>query len=208
MKEINTLIVGVGGQGVILASDAMSGIGMNHGYDVKKSDSLGMAQRGGGVVSHVRWGRRIFSPLIRKGQVDFLLGFEQLEAARWAPYLKRDGVAIVSDVAIIPVSVIQGNISYPDRSKVKDILSQYTDEIYFLPTTKIGIEIDNPRALNIIMLGSLSVFLELKAETWIEDIRNRLPSRFIESSLEAFSKGATEAKAMRLAKAVKNDSRS
>ena len=203
MKETNVLMVGVGGQGVILASDTMSEIGTNNGYDVKKSDSLGMAQRGGGVVSHVRWGKHIFSPLIKKGEVDFLLGFEQLEAARWSSYLKSDGVAIVSDVVIVPVSVIGGNTPYPNWGEVKKILAQYTDEIYLLPATRIGTEVGNPRALNVVMLGSLSVFLELETETWTEGIRNRLPPQFVESSLEAFSRGVAETRAMRLANEAK-----
>jgi len=203
MREVNVLMVGVGGQGVILASDVMSEIGMNNGYDVKKSDTLGMAQRGGGVVSHARWGKHIFSPLIKKGEVDFLLGFEQLEAARWSPYLKPDGVAIISDVVIIPVSVIGGNVPYPNWDEVKGILAQYTNEIFLLTATRIGTEVGNPRALNVAMLGSLSIFLELEASVWTESIRHRLPPQFVESSLEAFSRGASEARAMRLAKEAK-----
>lgn len=200
MKEINVLMVGVGGQGVILASDVMSEIGMNNGYDVKKSDSLGMSQRGGSVVSHVRWGEHIFSPLIKKGEVDFLVGFEQLEAARWAPYLRPGGVAIVSDVVITPVSVITSKIPYPSLDEVKKILTAYTNEVYLLPATRICAEAGNPRALNVLMLGALSIFLGVGAKAWTEGIRSRLPSRFVKSSLEAFSKGAAEVKAMRLAK--------
>lgn len=203
MKEINVLMVGVGGQGVILASDTMGEIGTDNGYDVKKSDSIGMAQRGGSVVSHVRWGKHIFSPLIKKGEVDFLLGFEQLETARWAPYLKSDGIAIVSDVTIVPVSVIGGNIPYPNWDEVKEILAQYTDEIYLLPATRIGTEVGNPRALNVVMLGSLSIFLELEAAAWTEGIRHKLPPQFVESSLEAFAKGAAEASVMKLANEAK-----
>lgn len=200
MKEINVLMVGVGGQGVILASDAMSEIGMNNGYDVKKSDTLGMAQRGGGVVSNIRWGKHIFSPLIKKGEVVFLLGFEQLEAARYAPYLKSDGVAIVSDVVIPPVSVIGSGIPYPSWDEIEGILAQYAGEVYLLPATRIGLEVGNPRALNMVMLGSLSIFLDLEAETWVENIRQRLPLQFVESSLEAFSKGAAITRAIRLVK--------
>jgi len=203
MKDINVMMVGVGGQGVILASDAMGEIGINTGYDVKKSDSLGMAQRGGSVVSHVRWRKHVFSPLIKKGDVDFLLGFEQLEAARWAPYLKLGGVAIVADVVIVPVSVIGSTIPYPNWDEIEGILAQYAGEIHLIPATRIVTEVDNPRALNMVMLGALSIFLEVEAEAWIESIRGRLPPRFVESSLEAFSRGATEAKAIRLAKAVK-----
>lgn len=197
MRDINVMMVGVGGQGVILASDAMSEIGMISGYDVKKSDSLGMAQRGGSVVSHVRWGEHVFSPMIKRGDVDFLLGFEQLEAARWAPYLKSGGVAIVADVAIVPVSVIGGTIPYPSWDEIKGILAQYADEVYLIPATRIGLEVGNPRALNMVMLGSLSVFLELEEKAWIENLRRRLPPGFVKSSLEAFSRGATEVTAMR-----------
>jgi len=205
MNEINVLIVGVGGQGVILASDAVSELGMNSGYDVKKSDSLGMAQRGGSVVSHVRWGAHVFSPLAKKGDIDFLLGFEQLEAARWVPYLKTGGVAIVADVTIIPASVTGGAIPYPDWNEIEGILTQYTDEIYLVPATKIGLEVGNPRALNMVMLGSLSVFLDLEIGAWTEGIRRRLPSRFVESSLLAFSRGAAEVREMRLGEGVGND---
>ncbi len=200
MRDVNVLMVGVGGQGVVLASDAMAEIGMNEGYDVKKSDSLGMSQRGGSVVSHVRWGKRVFSPMVKKGDVDFLLGFEQLEAARWAPYLKPGGIAIVADVVIVPVSTIGSTTPYPNWDEIKGILAQYTDDIYLLPATRICQEVDNPRALNVVMLGSLSVFLELEAEAWKEDIRQRLPPTFVESSLESFSRGATEAMAMRRAR--------
>lgn len=199
MKDVNVLMVGVGGQGVILASDAVGEIGMNNGYDVKKSDSLGMAQRGGSVISHVRWGERVFSPMIKKGEVDFLLGFEQLETARWSPYLKSGGVAIVSDVVIVPVSVIGSAVAYPGWEEVKGILTQHASEAYLIPANRIVLEVGNPRALNMVMLGALSVFLELKEDVWIESIRSKLPSQFVESSLKAFSMGADEARAMRQA---------
>ena len=205
MNAINVLMAGVGGQGVILASDAVSELGMNSGYDVKKSDSLGMAQRGGSVVSHVRWGAHVFSPLAKKGDIDYLLGFEQLEAARWAPYLKTGGVAIVADVAIVPASVIGDAIPYPDWNEIERILTQYTDEIYLVPATRISLEVGNPRALNMVMLGSLSVFLDLEVGVWTEGIRRRLPSQFVESSLVAFSRGAAEVRKKRLGEGVGND---
>ena len=206
MRDINILIVGVGGQGVVLSSDAMGEIGINKGYDVKKSDSLGMAQRGGSVVSHVRLGKHVFSPMTKKGEVDFLLSLEQLEAARWAPYLKSAGVAIVADVVVVPVSVIGSTIPYPDWDEIEGILAQYTDETYLIPATRIGTEVGNPKALNMVMLGSLSIFLDIEVEAWTESIRRRLPPKFMESSLEAFSRGATEAGAMKRAKEDKNDS--
>jgi len=203
MKDVNVLMVGVGGQGVILASDAMSEIGMNSGYDVKKTDSLGMAQRGGSVASHVRWGKHVFSPMVKRGEGDFLVGFEQLEAARWAPYLRQGGVAIVADVTVIPISIISGKTPYPSWKEIENILSQYTDRIYLIPAPKIAQEVGNPRAINMVILGFLSAFLELAPEAWTENIRRRLPPKFLESSLKAFSKGVEEAKAMIQAKGVK-----
>ena len=196
MNDVNVLMVGVGGHGVILASDGMAEIGMNNGYDVKKTDSLGMAQRGGSVVSHVRWGKHVFSPMIKKGEVDYLLGFEQLEAARWAPYLKPDGVAIVADVVVIPISAIDGKIPYPDWEEIKGVLAQYTDRIYLIPASRIAEEVGNPRAVNMAMLGFLSAFLELEPAAWTDTMRLRLPAKFMESSIEAFTKGANEAKSM------------
>lgn len=200
MKDVNVLMVGVGGQGVIVASDAMGEIGMNNGYDVKKSDTLGMAQRGGSVVSHVRWGKHVFSPLIKRGDADFLIGFEQLESARWAPYLKPGGIALVADVVVVPVSVIGSTVPYPSWDEIKGILVQYTDQVYLVQATRIGHEVGNPRALNMVMLGSLFVFLELEAESWTENIRLRLPPQFVESSIEAFTRGAKETRAMIQAK--------
>ena len=203
MKDVNVLMAGVGGYGVILASDGMAEIGMNNGYDVKKSDTLGMAQRGGSVVSHVRWGRHVFSPMIKKGEVDFMLGFEQLEAARWAPFIKPDGVVIVADVVVIPISAIDGKIPYPSWAEIRGILSQYTDKIYLISATRIAQEVGNPRAVNMAMLGFLSAFLELGTEAWTETMRRRLPPKFMESSIEAFMRGADEAEAIMQGKGVK-----
>ena len=196
MKDVNVLMVGVGGHGVILASDGMAEIGVNNGFDVKKTDSLGMAQRGGSVVSHVRWGEHVFSPMIKRGEVDYLLGFEELEAARWAPYLRPGGVAIVADVIVIPISAIGGAVSYPSWEEIKDLLGQYTDSIYLIPATRIAQEVGNPRAVNMAMLGILSAFLELSAEAWTDTMRERLPAKFVESSVQAFLKARGEAKAM------------
>jgi len=200
MNDVNVLMVGVGGHGVILASDGMAEIGLNSGYDVKKTDSLGMAQRGGSVVSHVRWGEHVFSPMIKKGEVDYLLGFEQLEAARWASYLKPNGVAIIADVVVIPLSAVDGKIPYPSQAEVKEIFAQYTDQIYMIRATEIAEAVGNPRAVNMAILGFLSVFLEPEPEAWTDTMRLRLPPKFMESSIEAFTQGANEAKSMIRAK--------
>jgi indolepyruvate ferredoxin oxidoreductase beta subunit len=203
MNDVNVLMVGVGGHGVILASDGMAEIGMDNGYDVKKTDSLGMAQRGGSVVSHVRWAKHVFSPMIKKGEVDFLLGFEELEAARWASFLKPGGVAIVADVVVIPISVIDGSVPYPSWEEIRAILAQHTEQIHFIPATRIAQEAGNPRAVNMVMLGFLSAFLELEPGAWTDTMRRRLPPKFMESSIEAFLKGAAEAEATMPGKGIK-----
>lgn len=197
MNDVNVLMVGVGGQGVILASDAMAEIGMNAGYDVKKTDSLGMAQRGGSVVSNVRWGKEVFSPMVRKGEVDFLVSFEEVEAARWAAYLRPGGVAIVADVVVIPISAMSGAVPYPSWDEIKATLAYYTHQVYLMPATRIGEEVNNPKALNIVLMGALSTFLDVDDETWLADIRHKVPTKFLESSLQAFHKGVSEMKSMK-----------
>lgn len=197
MKDVNVLMVGVGGQGVILASDAMSEVGMNAGYDVKKTDSLGMAQRGGSVVSNVRWGDKVSSPLIKKGEVDYLIAFEEIEATRWAPYMRPGGVAIVADVQIIPISAMSGTIPYPSWDEIKQYLAQFTDNVYLLPATRIGQEVKNPKALNIVLMGALSTFLDADVDIWLANLKSKVPPKFMESSLQAFDKGASEMKAIK-----------
>lgn len=206
MKPVNVLMVGVGGQGVIIASDILAEVAMGNGYDVKKSDSIGMAQRGGSVVSHIRLGERVFSPLIKMGEADFLIGFEELETARWANYLKKGGVAILADVVLVPLTVIGRDIPYPSWDIIESIIRECTEQIYLLPAVSICRELSNLRALNMVLLGFLSAFMEIDYETWQENIKGRIPSRFVGSSLVAFSRGAAEAKIiMRGAKEVKND---
>ncbi|MFC1953344.1 indolepyruvate oxidoreductase subunit beta [Chloroflexota bacterium] len=194
MKDENILIVGVGGQGVILASDIVAEIGMHNGYDVKKSDSIGMAQRGGSVVSHVRWGDHVFSPIIKRGEVDYIVGFEKLEAARWSQYLKPKGSALIANVEIPPASLLSGKLSYPTHGELIETLSSRTENIRLIPAMDICKDVGNPRALNMVMLGALSVFLGLEESIWSEDIRRRLRPDFVESSLKAFLLGAANSR--------------
>ena len=132
MNELNLLITGAGGQGIILASDIIGESAIAAGYDVKKTDSLGMAQRGGSVVSHLRIAGRVFSPLIRPGAVDILLSLEKLEAARWAHYLKPGGIAIVNNHALPPLSVSLANDRYPTDVEIHEIFKTYTDSLHFV----------------------------------------------------------------------------
>lgn len=193
MIKADILMTGVGGQGVILASDALAEIAMKAGYDVKKSDSLGMSQRGGSVVSHLRIGEQIFSPMIKKGDADFVLGFERLEGARWVDYLRKDGVAIINNLAIPPLSVVGGASKYPSVSEVEDAVRQRTDQIHFIPGTEIAAELGNPQALNVLLVGFLSFFLGIDEKAYVEDLSQRVPPKFLEINLKAFARGREEA---------------
>ena len=127
------LMVGVGGQGTILASDILGEVAIAAGYDVKKTDTLGMAQRGGSVISHLRIAEKVRSPLIKNGEVDFIIAFEKLEAARWSPYLRSDGLVVINNVAMPPLSVALGTDNYPDDEAIIDIImyAQYLDHIQY-----------------------------------------------------------------------------
>ncbi|MBN1644218.1 MAG: indolepyruvate oxidoreductase subunit beta [Dehalococcoidales bacterium] len=194
LTKIDLLITGVGGQGNILASDIVSEVALASGYDVKKTDTLGMAQRGGSVISHVRIAEKVFSPLIKEGEVDILLAFEKLEGVRWASYLKPGGIAIVNNHALPPLSVNLGVDSYPDDKEVIQILKQRTDRIYFVEGTRRVIELGNVKTLNIFMLGCLSSFLPFKPETWQEVIARHLPAKVLQLNKTAFETGSKEIK--------------
>jgi indolepyruvate ferredoxin oxidoreductase beta subunit len=192
VKKMDLLITGVGGQGVVLASDILSETALAAGYDVKKTDTLGMAQRGGSVISHVRIAPKVWSPLIKDGEVDLLLAFEKLEAARWSHYLRPGGIAIVSDQEQPPPSVTQGKERYPSYEEIADILKQQTDRVYFIEGVRRVTELGNIRTLNIFMLGCLSLFTPLKVNVWKESISQRLPANIREINLNAFELGRKE----------------
>lgn len=192
MKRVNLLVTGVGGQGVILASDIIGEAALASGYDVKKTDTLGMAQRGGSVVSHVRFAPHVWSPLIKAGEVDIMLAFEKLEAARWADYLCPEAVVIVNNHVLPPLSVNLGNERYPTDEKIFSILKQRSGNIYFFDGTKQAKELGDIRTLNMFMLGCASVFLPLKVAVWKETICQRVPAKAQKINITAFEKGRKE----------------
>ena len=193
MGKIDVFMAGVGGQGVILASDSLAEVAMRAGFDVKKSDALGMAQRGGSVVSHIRIGPKVFAPLIKKGEADFLLGFERLEAARCASNLSPDGLAIINDQELPPLSVVGGSIAYPDQKQVERLVSQYTKRLAFVPGLEIAKELGNPRVAGVVLLGFLSVFLPMEVALWKQDISERVAAKFKDINLQAFARGRQQA---------------
>ena len=200
MKPVNLLITGAGGQGIILASDIIGETAIAAGYDVKKTDTIGMAQRGGSVLSHMRIAQQVWSPLIRQGEVDLLIALEKLEAARWASYLRPDGIAIANNHALPPLSVSLGNDRYPTDDEIKGILRQVTDQVYFIEGTERAKELGNIRSLNIFMLGCASLFLPFKVNTWEESINRRLPEKVRQINLTAFDRGRKELKGVRISK--------
>ena len=190
MTKIDFLLAGVGGQGTILASDLLSSVGLGVGHDVKKSEVHGMAQRGGSVTSHVRWGDKVYSPLIGRGEADFFLAFEKLEAVRHIEMLRPRGVVLVNDYAISPLSVSSGDDEYPDDERIKAVLAAATPNYYWVPGMRLAEELGNARVNNVVMLGSLSHFLpDVPLEAWLEAIRGRVPPRFIELNRRAFLVG-------------------
>ncbi len=189
MREINFLLVGVGGQGTILASNVLADVGLEAGYDVKKAEVHGMAQRGGSVTSHVRWGKAVRSPIIGMGEADVLLAFEKLEAVRYAEHLRQGGLALVSDHAIPPVSVSSGDDVYPSDEKVRSVLQAVTDEVYFVPAVATAQALGNARAHNIVLLGALSQRLEVPGEVWERVIAAWVPERHRDLNLRAFRRG-------------------
>ena len=189
---LDLFVTGVGGQGNVLASDVIAETALAAGYDVKKTDTLGMAQRNGSVISHVRIARRVYSPLIKQGDVDILLAFEKLEAVRWCDYLRPGAVAIVNNHALPPLAVNLGVERYPDDEEIHRILSQRTDQVYVVEGTRRVTELGNARTLNIFMLGCFSHFAPFEVDAWKESISQRLPSRLLRINSDAFDLGRKE----------------
>ncbi len=183
------LLVGVGGQGTLLASDVLAATGLGAGYDVKKSEVHGMAQRGGSVSSHVRWAVHVFSPLIGRGEADFLLAFEKLEAIRFAHLVRPGAVVVVNDYRVPPVSVSGGSDVYPDDEQVRRVLAAVSSRVHFVPGMALAEGLGNVRANNIVLLGALSCFVEVGEETWLEAIAERVPARTLEVNRAAFLAG-------------------
>lgn len=186
------LITGVGGQGVVLASDIIGETALATGYDIKKTDTLGMAQRGGSVVSHVRIAPKVWSPLVREGNVDILLALEKLEAARWSYYLHSGGIAIINNHEQPPLSVSLGKERYPSHEEITHILKQQTDRVYFIDGTRRARELGNVRTLNILMLGCLSLLAPFKVSVWKNCILRCLPENIHAINLTAFEQGRKE----------------
>ena len=198
MKKMDVLITGVGGQGVVLASDIIGETAIAAGFDVKKTDTLGMAQRGGSVVSHVRMGEKVWSPLIKEGEVDLILAFEKLEAARWSHYLKSGAVVVINDYEQPPQSVSLGQEKYPTDKELVTALKRRTDKIYIIDGNKKVKELGNVRTLNIFMLGCFAAFAPMDDKFWQASITQRMPENIRDINLKAFALGRKEIESVRI----------
>lgn len=183
------LIAGVGGQGILRASDILCMVAMAAGCDVKKSEVHGMAQRGGCVTSHVRYGEKIFSPIARKGDVDILLSFEKLETLRYLDYLKEQGTVIINDDELYPPAVNIGKSPYPDN--IIDIASRHFSSVRVVEGNALAARAGNIRAVNTALLGALSNFLDFKIPLWNDVIKRAFPEKLIKVNIEAFQLGRT-----------------
>ena len=200
MEKMDLMITGVGGQGVVLASDIIGETALAAGFDVKKTDTLGMAQRGGSVVSHVRLAEKVWSPLIKEGEVDLLLAFEKLEAARWSHFLKPGAVAIINSYEQPPLSVSLGQDKYPTDDEIVAALKRRTDKIYLIDGNKRAQELGNVRTLNLFMLGCFSTFAPLDTKVWVDSISQRMPKNILDINLKAFEMGRKEIEGVRIGK--------
>ncbi|MBP5444486.1 MAG: indolepyruvate oxidoreductase subunit beta [Treponema sp.] len=183
----NILIVGVGGQGALLASKTLGQVLLDAGYDVKVSEVHGMSQRGGSVVTYVRYGEKVCSPIVDKGQADYIVSFELLEAARYTEYLKSDGKIIVNTQMIDPMPVITGAVQYPENlvQKMKDA-GFFVDAVDCLSLAQ---EAGTAKAVNIVLMGRLSKYMDFAEEEWLKAIEKLVKPQFLEMNKKAFALG-------------------
>ncbi|MEQ4488596.1 MAG: indolepyruvate oxidoreductase subunit beta [Dehalococcoides mccartyi] len=189
MKKFDILIVGVGGQGVILASNILCDAAMAAGYDVKKTDTLGMAQRGGSVVSHLRFDKEVSSPLIPQGQTDLIIAFEKLEAARYMEYLGKQTKAVINDMAMPPASISLGIAEYPSDAEILEGYKQLGIKADFIAANQAVKELGNAKMLNIYLLGYAASYLPFDHEILAGAIKKLLPPKLLEGNLKAFAAG-------------------
>lgn len=186
----NIMIVGVGGQGSLLASKLLGHLLLSEGYDVKVSEVHGMSQRGGSVVTYVRFGEKVYSPIIDKGEADFIVSFEELEAARYVSYLKEGGRIVTNTQQIDPMPVIIGAAQYPEELIGK--MRELGIKVDAMDCLSLANEAGSSKAVNIVLMGRLSRYFDIPVEKWQQAIRDCVPPKFAELNLRAFSLGRGE----------------
>ncbi len=196
-KTINFLLAGVGGQGTILASDVLVNVGLAAGYQAKQAEVHGMSQRGGSVISHVRWGEVVYSPLVGAGEVDVYLAFEKLEALRHLNKIRPGALVLVNLEAIMPVSLTTSDVAYPEDEQVRATVAKATSRAVYVDAAALAAELGNPRVANVIILGALSKLMEQQSltderlclDTWLKAVAERVPAKYIDLNQKAFLAG-------------------
>ena len=188
MKTQNIMIVGVGGQGSLLASKLLGRLLLQKGYDIKVSEVHGMSQRGGSVVTYVRFGDKVYSPIIDKGEADYIVSFELLEAARWTEYLKPQGKIITNTQRINPMPVIIGAAEYPENLAEKMLAAGI--DVDAIDALTLAEEAGSSKAVNLVLMGRLSKYFDFTAEEWLTAIEASVPPKFLEMNKKAFNLGA------------------
>jgi indolepyruvate ferredoxin oxidoreductase beta subunit len=187
MNNLYIMIVGVGGQGTLLASRVLGNVALKMQWDVKVSEVHGMSQRGGSVVTYVKMGSTVYSPLIEKGEADVILAFEKLEALRWSDYLKPGGKILMNDQRIDPMPVITGKAKYPER--ITETLAARVPDTVAIDALKIAKECGNSKAVNIVLLGFLAKSAPIPKSVWLEAIREVVPAKILDINMKAFEAG-------------------
>ncbi len=186
-EQGNILFCGVGGQGILLASEVTAYSLLAAGMDVRKSEVHGMAQRGGSVTAHLRYGAKVYSPLISPGEADIVVAFEMLEAARYLPYMHADSTAIVNTHRIYPPAVATGKMQYPEN--VLDEIKRKDINVKTLDAFEIARSVGEIRAVNIVMVGMLSTYLPVEEKTFLDVLHDRIPQKFRDVNIRAFQEG-------------------
>ena len=183
------ILVGVGGQGTLLASNLLAQLGLINNFDVKKAEIHGMSQRGGSVISHVRWADMVYSPIITEGSADIYISFEQTEAVRSIGYLDPGGLAIINDHKILPITVSSGMGVYPLKVEISNTLLDYCPNTHWVNASEIAEEVGNQRVANLVLLGALSMFMDISIAHWYESMSMVIPEKYLEINQNAFNEG-------------------
>jgi len=183
----NIMIVGVGGQGTLLASRILGQVLLGRGYDVKVSEVHGMSQRGGSVVTYVKFGDKVFSPVINEGGADIVLAFEMLEAARWLPFMKPGGKLVVNRQRINPMPVITGSAEYPDA--VLERLAAAGADVKAIDALDLALKAGSAKAVNVVLIGALAATTDVPKEDWLRAVEQTVPPKFLEMNVNAFNAG-------------------
>ncbi len=183
----SVMIVGVGGQGTLLASRLLGAAMTAKGFDVKVSEVHGMSQRGGSVVTYVRYGEKVYSPIIEEGEADIILAFEQLEAARYLPYLKKGGAVVVNTQKMDPMPVVTGAAQYPEG--VLDAIAAKGVQVLAVDALSLAEEAGSVKAVNVVLIGAMAKSLQQDSEVWLKAIEETVPAKFLDMNRKAFQLG-------------------